>query len=221
MPKTAIILGATGLTGGILLQQLLQDSRYERIKLFGRSSVAVKNDKIEEHLIDLLNLYDYKEKFTGDEVFCCIGTTKKKTPDEETYRKIDLGIPATAAAVTSHNNISTFAVISALGANKDSKIFYNKTKGEMEEEVLKYKIPNTYIFQPSLIAGDRVENRPMENFAMKIMKVLNPILAGPLKKYRSIHPETIARGMIKVANEGFPKNRIVSEEIKQIAMHAN
>lgn len=217
MAKTAIILGATGLTGGLLLQRLLNDPRYGKVKLFGRSRVAVKNDKIEEHLVDLFKPETFKQIFTGDEVFCCIGTTKSKTPDEDLYEKIDRGIPVTAAILARQNNISTYAVISALGANKESKIFYNRIKGQMEAEVLAQDIPNTYILQPSLIAGDRVESRTMENLAMKVMRVLNPILAGPLKKYRSIHPEIIAKAMIKVANEGYPKKRIISEEIKQIA----
>ncbi len=217
MAKTAIILGATGLTGGILLQQLLHDNRYDKIKLFGRSSVAVKDAKIEEHLVDLFDPESYTAKFTADEVYCCIGTTKNKTPDEETYRKIDRGIPVTAATLALENNIPTFLVISALGANKDSKMFYNKTKGEMEVEVLKRNIPETYILQPSLIAGDRVESRPWERLAMKVMDLLNPLFIGGLKKYRSIKPKTIARAMIIVANEGYPKNRIISEEIKQIA----
>lgn len=217
MAKTAIILGATGLTGGILLQQLLHDNRYDKIKLFGRSSVAVKDAKIEEHLVDLFDPESYAAKFTGDEVYCCIGTTKNKTPDEETYRKIDFGIPVTAATLALENNIPTFLVISALGANKDSNMFYNKTKGEMEVEVLKRNIPDTYIFQPSLIAGDRVESRPWERLAKKVMDLLNPLFVGGLKKYRSIKPKTIAQAMIIVANEGYAKNRIISEEIKQIS----
>lgn len=221
MAKTAIILGATGLTGGILLQQLIQDPRYGKIKLFGRSSVAVNDKKIEEHLVDLFRPDTFKDLFTGDEVFCCIGTTKNKTPDEETYKKIDKGIPVSAAILSRKNNIPTFAVISALGADKDSKMFYNRTKGEMEAEVLAQDIQNTYIFQPSLIAGDRVESRPWERLAMKVMKFLNPIFVGGLKKYRSIHPETIARAMIIVANEGYTKTRIISKEIKKIIGNEN
>src|SRR5690606_5611310 len=131
--------------------------------------------------------------------------------------KIDRGIPVDAAILARKNNISTFAVISALGANKDSKIFYNRVKGQMEAEVLAQDIPNTYIFQPSLIAGDREESRTMEKLAARVIKVIKPVLSGPLKKYRSIHPETIARAMIKVSNKGYPKKRIISEEIKQIA----
>lgn len=219
--KTAMLLGATGLTGGILLQKLLNDPRYGKIILFSRASVKIKNSKIEEHLVDLFQLENYKDQFKADQVFCCIGTTKSKTPDKETYLKIDYGIPVTAAKLARENGISTFAVISALGANPNSRIFYNKIKGEMQRDILAQKIKNTYIFQPSLIAGDRQENRVLENLASNAMKILNYALIGPLKKYRSIHPETIARAMLIVANQGYVKNIIDSEEIKKIAAEGN
>lgn len=215
--KTAIILGATGLTGGILLQKLLEDSRYSKIKLYSRSPIGVKNDKIEEHLIDLLELEKYEADFVGDEVYCCIGTTQAKTPDHETYHKIDYGIPVTAAKLSKKNQIKTYLVISALGADPGSKFFYNRTKGEMEREVLAEKIPETYIFQPSLIGGKREEKRPFEAVWKKVMSLGDHLLIGPLKKYRSIHPEKIANAMVYVANHKYAATRIESKEIKEIA----
>jgi len=219
--KKAILLGATGLTGGILLQKLLNDPQYEKIILFSRSSIKIENSKIEEHLVDLFQLEKYKEQFKADQVFCCIGTTRSKTPNEETYRKIDYGIPVTAAKLCKENGISTFAVISSLGANPDSGMFYNKIKGEMQRDVLAQEIKNNYIFQPSLIAGDRGEKRFFENFAMQALKILNYALIGPLKKYRSIHPETIAKAMIIVSNKGYERSVIESDEIKKIAAKGN
>lgn len=215
--KTAIILGATGLTGGILLQKLIKDPAYGKVILFSRSPVAVKDDKIEEHLIDLFKLEEYGELFNADVVYCCIGTTKSKTPDEDTYRKIDYGIPVAAAKLCKENGIETFEVISSMGSNPKSKVFYNRIKGEMEEAVLAQNIGNTYIFQPSLIAGDRVEKRFFENLAKNALKVLNFALVGPLEKYRSIHPEVIARAMIQVDKQGFKHTRIQSNEIREIA----
>ncbi len=215
--KTAIILGATGLTGGYLLNILLKDPAYNKVILFSRSSAGFQHDKLEEHLIDLLELEKYKETFVADEVFCCIGTTKSKTPDNETYKKIDLGIPVTAAKLCRQNNIEKFLVISALGADANSSVFYNKVKGEMQHQVLEQGISKTYIFQPSLIAGDREEKRFFENLAIKSFKVLNKLMIGSLKKYRSIHPETIAKAMHKCAKNGYPKILIESDEIQEIA----
>ena len=215
--RTAIILGATGLTGGYLLQEILGDPLYSKVVLFSRSKVAVKNDKIEEHIIDMFKLEEYGEVFKGDDVFCCIGTTKSKTPDEETYRKIDFGIPAAAAKLARRNGIPRFLVISALGADPTGSMFYNKTKGEMEQAVLARGISETYIFQPSLIAGDRVETRFFETLAKNAMQVINPILGGSLKKYRSIHPVTIAMAMKVVAKNGYSTTKIESDQIKEIA----
>ena len=219
--KTAIILGATGLTGGFLLDNLLKDPDYGKVKLFSRSSVGIKHEKLEEHLIDMFDLKDHKQEFIADEVFCCIGTTKSKTPDKETYKKIDFGIPVNAAKLCRENGISTFLVISALGADANSSMFYNKVKGEMQHEVLEQGIKNTYIFQPSLIAGDREEKRFFENLAKKGMKILNTVLVGSLKKYRSIHPKTIAKAMQLCAKNGYPKILIESDEIQEIASANN
>ncbi len=215
--KSAILLGATGLTGGYLLKILLNDPKYDKVKVFSRSSVGIKHDKLEEHLVDMLKLEEYKNDFHADEVYCCIGTTKRKTPDKDLYKKIDYGIPVTAARLCREKNIQTFLVISALGADANSSIFYNKVKGKMQHDVLEAGIANTYIFQPSLIAGNREEERFYEKLGIKGMKVFNNLLIGSFKKYRSIRPETIARAMNKCANAGYSKILIESDEIKEIA----
>jgi uncharacterized protein YbjT (DUF2867 family) len=212
--KTAIILGATGLTGSLLLKKLSKDPAFEKIKLFARSSAAENSPKIEEHLIDMFQLEKYSEAFTADVVFCCIGTTKAKTPDTETYKKIDYGIPVTAARLSKQNGIDTFIVISALGADENSSIFYNKTKGEMQRDVLKQNIQNTYILQPSLIVGDRAENRFGEKIATFFMKAFGFLVP---KKYKMIKAETIAEAMLILAKEDYSEKIITSEKIKKIA----
>ncbi len=214
MPKTAILLGATGLVGGKLLEYLLKDARFKKIKLFSRSSCDISHPKIEEYLGDLFNLKQFTENFTGDIVFCCIGTTKAKTPDKEKYRKIDYGIPVDAAKLAKHNGIAMFQVISAMGADPQSNTFYNKTKGEMEQDVLAENIENSYIFQPSLIGGDRNENRFGERMAQFFMGAFSFIIP---EKYKIIEPETIAKAMLTVAENGYKKQRIPSDEIKEIA----
>jgi len=215
--KTAIILGATGLTGSILLEKLLKDDRYLKIKVFSRNHVKVNNEKIEEYLIDLFELEKMADLFTADEVYCCIGTTQDKTPDKDTYRMIDFGIPATAAKLSKRNKIGTFQVISSMGANEKSNIFYNRVKGEMEGAVLDQQISNTYILQPSLIGGNREESRPFESIWKKIMSVGDNLLVGSLRKYRTIQPEIIADAMIYLANNDYRSGTIPSDEIKVIA----
>lgn len=214
MKKIAILIGATGLTGNLLLKKLVLDDLFEKIILFSRSSSEIKSSKIEEHLIDMFELEKHQESFIADIVFCCIGTTKSKTSDKETYRKIDYGIPVAAAKLAKQNNINTFIVISALGADAKSSVFYTKTKGEMQTEVLNQNIENTYVLQPSLIVGDRNEKRSTENLATFFMRTFSFLVP---KKYEVIKAETIAEAMRILALEGNPYNIIPSERIKEIA----
>ncbi|CAL2082924.1 Nucleoside-diphosphate sugar epimerase [Tenacibaculum sp. 190524A02b] len=215
--KTAIIIGATGLTGGLLLEKLLKDDSYKLIKVFGRRTTGIQSSKLKEFIGDIINLQTFKKDFTADEVFCCIGTTAKKTKDKETYKTIDYGIPKKAAILAKENGIKTFVVISAMGANSKSTIFYNKTKGEMEKAVLKQQIENTYILRPSLIKGKRTEFRLGEDMGNFFATLINPFLIGSLRKYRSIKAETIAKSMQNIVKY-LPKQHIIlSDEIKQIA----
>ena len=217
MSKIAIILGATGYTGGILLEKLIADASYEKIKLFSRSAVTNTSSKIEEYLIDVLKLEDYKSIFTADEVFCCIGTTASKTKDKEVYKSIDYGIPVTAAKLAKENKISTFVVMSSMGAAVSSTVFYSRTKGEMERDVVKKNIKNTVILRPSLIGGRRPEFRVGEKMGIGVMSIIGPILIGGLKKYRIIHPERIAACMKIVANNPQGRKILSSDKILTIA----
>ncbi len=217
--KTAIILGATGLVGSVLLQCLLHDGRYQKIILFSRTSVGIQDSKLDEVLCDVLALETQLDKFRADEVFCCIGTTKAKTPDKVRYKKIDYGIPVVAAKLCSLNQIHTFIVVSALGADVSSAIFYNRIKGEMERIVQQFNIPKTHIVQPSIIGGDRNEQRPGEFFFKKLMSFFRFLLVGPFKKYRVIHPDSIAKAMVWLANNNYKNQRIASDILKELAVH--
>tara|TARA_R110001583_G_scaffold160872_1_gene312809 strand:+ start:92927 stop:93586 length:660 start_codon:yes stop_codon:yes gene_type:complete len=219
MKKTAIILGASGLTGSILLHKLLKDDRYETIKLFSRSKINGLPSKVIQFTGNLLELESFKPNFTGNEVYCCIGTTAKKTPNRTIYKTIDYGIPVNAAKLAKATTIKTFLVVSALGANAKSNIFYNKTKGEMERDVLSKKIANTYILQPSIIGGNRNETRIGEKIGLSLFKLLHPLFFGKLKKYKITEAEHIAQTMINLANSTSTTQIITSEKIKELAIN--
>lgn len=208
MSKSAIIIGATGLTGSWVLKQLLSNDKYDRVLLFSRTSVGMEHPKLEEHLGDVLNLEQFKDSFKADEVYCCIGTTKKKTPDQKAYREIDFGIPVSAAKMAKENGSKVFAVVSSIGADPKSKIFYSRTKGEMEEAVLSVGIERTYVLRPSIILGDRNEKRFAEKVGGFIFRLFNPLLFGKLKKYRAVKSENIAKKMIQLANSEDPSGVI-------------
>ncbi|MGK0494218.1 MAG: hypothetical protein ACJAU2_000596 [Maribacter sp.] len=214
--KTAIILGATGLTGSILLHLLLHDDRYTSIKVFTRKSLEISPPKLVEFKCDLLKLAEQEQDFTADEVFCCIGTTKAKTPDEERYRAIDYGIPVAAASLCKKNDIPSFLVVSAMGADPKSSIFYNRIKGEMEAAVLDIALPKTHVLQPSLIGGYRNESRPGEYLFKQFMKVFKFAMVGSLRKYRTISPKSIAETMLWLANNPYVENRLPSDIIRKL-----
>ena len=214
--RTAIILGATGLTGRLLLNKLIADASFSSIKLFSRKASGNTSPKVEEFIGDMLQLEHFKTEFTADEVFCCIGTTSAKTKDRTVYKAIDYGIPQKAAKLARENNIPTFIVISAMGANARSKIFYNRTKGDMEQAVLSQKIPNTYILRPSLILGVRDERRLGESLGAVALKISNVLLTGRLKKYRAIEADCIANAMINLAKSKHNTQIVNSDVIQKL-----
>ena len=218
MGKTAIILGASGLTGGLVLDKLLSDNRYTTIKIFSRKSIKNKNPKIIEKTGNLIELENFKDDFTANEVYCCIGTTAKKTPDKEVYKKIDYGIPVKAAKLCIENGIDTFLVISSLGADPKSSVFYNRIKGEMERDVLKENIKNCYILRPSIILGERNEKRIGESIGIGLMQFFRFVLVGKLKKYRAITAGKIANAMIYLANSKTDIPIIESDKITEFAV---
>ena len=221
MKKTAIILGATGLSGSLLLEKLIHDERYKTIKLFSRKEIDGMPSKVNQYVGNLFELEKFEADFTGEEVYCCIGTTAKKTRDKKVYTAIDYGIPVAAAKLSKENGIQTFFVVSALGANAKSSIFYNKTKGEMERDVLLENIKNTYLLQPSIIGGKRNEQRIGEKIGLAVFKLFQPLFFGGLKKYQITEAEHIAQAMINVANSSSKKQIIASHDIEAFAINTN
>ena len=218
MSKSAIILGATGLTGSYILEELLNNDVYDKVISFSRNPLAIKHDKLKSIECDLLNLEEQKDAFKADDVYVCIGTTNNKTPNKKLYREIDFGIPVTAAQLCRENMIDNIAVMSSLGANANSTVFYPKTKGAMESSVLEMEIPNTFLLRPSMIMGPRKEKRFGETMGKMIAFIIGPLLVGPLKKYKGIHAETIAKAMINLCNSKSEiKGIIESDKIWDLA----
>ena len=219
MSKTAIILGATGLTGGLLTELLMKDAAFSKIKLVSRRATAFEHPKVEDIICDVLQLDAIQSEFTGDVVFCCIGTTKAKTPDRDLYYKIDYGIPTNAARLAKENGIPTFIVISSAGTSTKSTLFYVRTKGEMERDVLSIGVDNTYIMKPAFINGRPDQDRKGEKRLKKMMAISDFLMVGPLKKYRSVMALDIAKAMAHLATHPVAKNNIMNEEIKTLSEH--
>ena len=201
MEKKAVLLGASGLIGESLLEQLLSDIHYKEVLAVGRKKLERQHPKLKQLVVDFDKLNDYASEIHGDVIFCCLGTTKSKTPDQVQYKKIDYQYPLNAAAIAQINGIEQYHLVSALGANPSSSIFYTKTKGEVERDLKALPFKSIHIYQPSLLVGERKENRNMEGMMTVVMQVLNPLLFSGLRKYRSIKIEKVARAMLKKSLE--------------------
>jgi uncharacterized protein YbjT (DUF2867 family) len=147
-----------------------------------------------------------------DEVFIALGTTQKKTPDKKLYYQIDHDYPILAAKLAKENGAKAVFLVSALGANAKSSIFYTKLKGETEQGIISLNLEHTYIFRPSMILGDRKESRPMEKVFIGIFKLINPLFVGSLSKYKGIEAEDIAKAMVRSAEQLDQKVKIVHWE---------
>jgi len=214
--KTALVFGSSGLVGSHVLNQLIQHSNYSKIKLFVRSSIKVNDRKIELIQTDFNNLEQHREEIMGDECFFCIGTTKKNSPDKNEYQRIELDMPKQVAQIAKSNNIKSYFFVSSGYANSKSSGDYLKYKGLVEEEILSLGFSKVGIMRPSFILGDRKEFRLGEKIGIIIFKLLNPLFIGPLKKMKSIHSETIAKAMIKLANENNNQKIFESDQISDL-----
>ncbi|AWG22424.1 epimerase [Flavobacterium faecale] len=199
--KKAILFGASGFIGSHLLQDLLNDAEYEQITIVVRKSENINHPKLKTLIGDFNSLPQLKESLIGDDVFIALGTTKKQTPDEKKYYQIDHDYPVLAAKLAQENGATAVFVVSAIGANPNSSIFYTKTKGALERDIIALNYEHTHIFQPSMLLGSRKENRPSEKIFIKIFKVINSIFIGSLSKYKGIDGKDVAKAMNNAAKK--------------------
>ncbi len=204
--KKAIIFGASGFIGGYLLSNLLQNDTYSEVTIVVRKPLNIQHPKLKMVLADYHSLAQNAAYLVADDVFISLGTTKKKTPDQKEYYQIDHDYPVMAAQLTKANGASAVMLVSAVGANAKSNIFYTKTKGEAERDVIAVGFKHTHIFRPSMIMGNRAESRPLERVFIKIFSVANLLLVGKLNKYKGITAENIAKAMIEAAQQ--PKEKV-------------
>lgn len=201
MAYKAIIAGASGLIGSNLLNILLQQQEYEEVVILVRKKLPIKHPKLIQLVINFDDLNNEAKAITGHAVFSCLGTTKAQTPDKATYRKIDFGYPLQIAKIAMRNGVEQFHLVTSIGADKTSGTAYTRLKGELEDALQNIGFPILHIYQPSMLVGERERKRTLEGALIAIFKVLDPLLIGGLKKYRSIRGSTVARAMLKKSLE--------------------
>ena len=200
--KTALLAGATGLIGSQLLDLLLAaDDRYERVISIGRRTLPIQHPRLEQRIVNFDSLETERLRLIADDVFCCLGTTIRQAGSEEAFYRVDYSYVVKLAALLSGNFASQFLVVSALGADADSHIFYNRVKGEMETAVKQTTFRAIHIFQPSLLLGERPNPRFGERVAAAVLAVVGPLLIGPLRPYRAIRAATVAQAMLDAARQ--------------------
>jgi len=217
MNRSALVLGASGLVGGECLKILLAEASFGTVHVLARRRLDVDHPKLVQHLISFDDLEATSAPWSSDAVFCCLGTTIRKAGSQEAFRRVDYGYPLAAAQHAAANNAEAFLLISALGANAESKIFYNRIKGETERDLKKLNLKRLVIFRPSLILGNRKERRAGEMIASALMKPLSSLMVGGLRRYRPIHAQTIARAMVRMSlKQAAGSATLESERIEEL-----
>jgi len=215
--KTALIFGSSGLVGKNLLNQIINNSNYSKVKIFVRSSLEISDPKVEIINTDFKDLQKIKNLIIGDDCFFCIGTTKKNSPDKNEYRRIELDLPKKIAQISKSNDIRSFIYVSSGFADPNNSGDYLKFKGLVEEEIKSLNFEKIGILRPSFLLGNRKEKRVGEKIGIFIFKLLSPLFFGPIKKMKPIHSEKVAKAMIKIANENLGKTILESDEIVEIS----
>lgn len=213
--KIAAISGASGLVGQELVKLLLDDPDYKEVISFSRKPLGIKSSKLTEFVGDLLVDGFFEPLLHADDVYCCVGTTRKKTPDLGEYRSIDYGIPVRMAQMGMKGScLQRFIVISAMGANAEAKMFYPRIKGQMEMALKELNIPHLYILRPSVIDGSRKEIRTGEQLSIKVMNFFKALIPD---KYKTIKAEKIALAMWRLSKHDIENTIVESDEVRHLA----
>ncbi|HJQ65552.1 MAG TPA: oxidoreductase [Gemmatimonadales bacterium] len=216
--RVALLAGATGLVGGQCLEQLLETPNYDRVIALTRRPLATRHAKLDQRLIDFDQLGREGTDFpAADDVFCCLGTTMKRAGSEAAFRQVDFVYVVSLAGQALARGAKQFLLVSSLGANAKSPIFYSRVKGEAEAAIAALSFEGRQIFRPSILTGERTEHRPGERAGIAVMRGMAFAMIGPLRKYRPIAAATVARAMIRVARQA-PRgvNIFASNDIERL-----
>jgi uncharacterized protein YbjT (DUF2867 family) len=205
--RTALVSGATGLVGSFLVKMLLDDGYYDKVKILVRKPVDHSHPTLEQIIYDYENP-DF-EKLKADDIFCCLGTTIKKAGSKEAFIKVDYDYPLQIAQATHKAGAKNFSIVTAIGSNSKSKIFYNRVKGEVEEKLQEIPFDSLQIHRPSMLLGPRKEFRAGEEIGKIVARGLWFLFP---KRYRGIHASQVAGCMISKMKEARPGLHIIESD---------
>jgi len=208
--RRVLLLGATGLVGSEILKLLLDDGSITRVDIISRRAVDSPHAKIDQHVVDLAEMDRHRDAFAVDQIFCALGTTIRKAGSQSEFRRIDRDLPLRAAELGREGGARHFLLVSAIGADSGSRVFYNRVKGEAEEAISALEFPSLTIARPSLLLGPRTEWRLGEELAKPLGWLMPP-------KYRPIEARDVARVLIEAARADRPGMRVLeSREMREV-----
>jgi uncharacterized protein YbjT (DUF2867 family) len=215
--RTAVVAGASGLVGGHVVRALLDRPEYSRVTVLVRRKLDLVHPRLEQRLVDFDRLDAQADLFGGADVFCCLGTTIKKAGSQAAFRKVDYEYPLALGRLARQQGARRFLLVSSMGANPQSGVFYSRVKGELENALAELGLPALLIFRPSLLLGERQEHRAGERIGAAVMKVAGPLMVGGLRKYRAIHGRTVARAMVHAVGQPWTGcHRFESDRIAEL-----
>ena len=219
MAKTALLLGASGLVGGHCLRQLLEHPSYSKIIVWARRTLPLQHVKLQQVVVDFDRIGDGKYDLKGvDELFCCLGTTMKIAGSAEAFHKVDFTYPYEAARLAARDEVSQYLIVTAMGADAGSVFYYNRVKGEIENELAKLPLHGVQILRPALLLGQRREFRLGEKIGIFAYNMLAFLFVGLLAKYRAIEASAVARAMIHIAQQNISGvNIFESSQLQSLA----
>lgn len=219
--RSALLLGATGLVGSHCLDLLLGSDDYSAVRVITRSPIDRKHRRLQQVRLDLEEMDQHPELFRVDDVFCCLGTTMARAGSEAAFRRVDHDYPLRAAELATAKGADQFLLVSAVGADPQSRIFYNRVKGEVEGAVKRLPFRAVWLLRPSLLLGDRQERRVGEKVASAVAVPLAPLMVGRLRRYRPVAGRDVAAAMVRLALNGGTGGVVESEEIGALAAYPN
>ena len=201
MRKTALLAGATGLIGSHLLPLLLASERYSKVLVLSRRPLPQTHPKLVQVVTELDNLEAHRPKLIADDVYCCLGTTLRQAGSKEAFYEVDFGYVVQLAALAASNFAAQFMVVSSLGADAESRMYYSRVKGKMEAAVRQAPFRAIHIFRPSLLLGKRATPRLGERITAALLALARPLLRGPLRPYRAVAAASVAAAMLRAAED--------------------
>ena len=217
--QTAVLIGASGLIGNHLVEQLLHDDYFGTVRVLVRRGLAFNHPKLQQVIVNFNSINDYTTKFgKGNIIFCSVGTTQKKVKgDKVAYEKIDHGIPVNAAQIGVDKDFKKFLIVSSIGANPISNNFYLRLKGKVEKDIKLFPFNSISIFRPSMLLGKRDESRPGEKAGQIFMQAVSFLFFGRFKKYHPASAADVAKAMIAQSKKEEPGIHILEyPEMKEL-----